>query len=73
MLPADREAAGGEADDHEHHEVHDERHDTNVRVRDRTGQEWEELAYGHLLDGHVCNGQDAGDDAGGGPPLLPRC
>src|SRR5215217_3223756 len=69
LLPADGEAAGGETDDHEHHEVHDERDDTDVRVRDRAGQEGEELAYGRLLDGHVGDGQDAGDDAGGSPPL----
>src|SRR5215218_6010926 len=65
LLPADGEAAGGETDDHEHHEVHDERDDTDVRVRDRTGQEGEELAYGRLLDGHVGDGQDTG----GSPPL----
>src|SRR5215216_5012128 len=69
LLPADGEAAGSEANDEEHDEVHDERDDTDVRVRDRAGQEGEKLAYGRLLDGHVGDGQYAGDDAGGGSPL----
>src|ERR687889_301385 len=69
LLPTDGEAACGEAHDNEHHEVHDERYDTYVRISDSAWQEGEELAYGRLLDGHVGDGQDAGDDAGCGPPL----